>query len=806
MRRGVMLTGLSVALVAASARADLARTVVPPAGGLDALELQIDAQGGAVRMRRCKTADCSDTGALEEIAIPIEKSRIDLAHAVVETIPVGEGRRVAHVRLPDVQRKDLAFEIVASGASQKPIFAGLTGYTRGSEGDRAGDVVLFYDRESTSKFVIVAETREDTRICGQAVTPLGARGLDPRTMELRGATLHRIDKNARDDAQRVIAVARADTAPPPLARVLAATGGSAPHAQALTDGDPKTAWIEQRPGDGHGEFVTMRAPSELPLRSLVLTSAPKTENGAAPRTFFVATDARLFHVTMPEDAWQKPGAKYEIPLPEPVKTTCVALVLDEAYTRGQAAPEVGVAELGATTAFDAEKATLDDVVKALSGPRADEAAALLKRAGDDALAAVVRAYAALDPKARAFAIDVAASAGTCSGPAAELLTRALPDRESEVRRRALGRLERCGKSASEALAAAVRGDDEARRAAAAPLLATVAPSLAIEALADEMGKGAPETRHSVRAAFARAAATSNRDKLLGYLASRDVAPLARLDLLRAMGPKLAELRPESDAAIADLLRAQPSMETRWLLAQPLANLARSPDATSGELTRLAELVRRDPDWPVRARAVELAAGIGPLMPAIAQATGDPEPRVREAALRAIGASALAAAAPAAQQLLAHDDWTFVRVAAAEALGKMASSADALDAALADPSPRVRSAAIVALGQQRASGHARSVRERLEDGKEDPDVRALAARTLGAMCDAGSLDRLTKLADRARFPTNDADDRIGIAAIEALGAIHPSDLQKRLAPLLEKGARLPVRRAAERALAEPAACR
>ena len=70
-----------------------------------------------------------------------------------------------HARVPDVGRKDLAFEALF-GESDEPIFAGLTGYTRGSEGDRAGDVVLFYDREGGAKFVIVAETREDTRICG----------------------------------------------------------------------------------------------------------------------------------------------------------------------------------------------------------------------------------------------------------------------------------------------------------------------------------------------------------------------------------------------------------------------------------------------------------------------------------------------------------------------------------------------------------------------------------------------------------------------------------------------------------------
>jgi hypothetical protein len=68
------------------------------------------------------------------------------------------------------------------------------------------------------------------------------------------------------------------------------------------------------------------------------------------------------------------------------------------------------------------------------------------------------------------------------------------------------------------------------------------------------------------------------------------------------------------------------------------------------------------------------------------------------------------------------------------------------------------------------------------------------------------DRLTKLAYLARAPVDEADDRIGIAAIEALGALHPADLETRLAPLRAKDVRLPVRRAAERALSEPAACR
>jgi hypothetical protein len=355
----------------------------------------------------------------------------------------------------------------------------------------------------------------------------------------------------------------------------------------------------------------------------------------------------------------------------------------------------------------------------------------------------------------------------------------------------------------------VSSDDEARRAAAAPLLATVAPSLAVEPLAEQMGKGAPETRRAVRGAFARAAAGATRDRLLVLVGKREMAVAARLDLLRAMGPKLPELRPEADVALADLLRGSPDLPTRYLLAQPLAHLARAPEGTSGELSRLAELARHDPEWAVRARAVELSAGIAPLASTLVAAASDPEPRVREAALKAIAASSLGAGAPAAAQALAKDDWTFVRMAAADALGALPpdnASTNALVAGLSDASPKVRWSAVSALGKQRATAQAPRVRERLDDTKEDPEVRALAARTLGSMCVQNAADRLTKLAHLSRAPVDEADERIGVAAIEALGALHPPDLEARLKPLRGKEVRTPVRRAAERAMTEPSSCR
>lgn len=776
-------------------------------GGAGA-ETAIDAKAAILHVRACKDATCTSYGdAKKDLPIGIEAERIDVNASTVETLAVGDGKSVVHARVVDRERPDLAFEALLHGTDV--LWSGMTGYTRGSEGDRSGDVVLVVDRDKPTSFVLVAETREDTRICGQASTPLAARGLDPKTMQLRGATLHRLEKKARDEATRI--VAKTNTAGRAIAQVVVATGGSAPRAAALTDGNTDTVWSEQRPGDGHGEFVTMRAPHELSLVSLLVTVAPKTPkpDGAAPRTFFIATDDRLYFVTMPEDAWQKAGQTYEIPFPAAVRTTCVAVVLDEAYLHGAAAPEVGIAEVSARTSFDVDAASFDDIAQALGGPRGDEAAALLRRSGNEGLAAVVHRYDSLGDKARALAVDIAASAGACDAAAGDLLTHALTDRAIEVRRRALGRIERCGKAAAPALTSAVLGPDEARRAASAALLASVAPQSALEPLAGKLGEGSTDTRRAIRSAMWRASSVASRDKLLALLARREMTPAARVELLRAIGPKLHELRPEADVALADLFRAAPDMQARYLLVQPLAHLARTPDATEGELSRLAVLARQDPDWQVRARAVELSAGIAPLAATVALAAHDPAPRVREAALRAIAGGSTSSGSGAAIETLAHDEWTFVRVASAEAIGAFPqdrSTQTALVNALEDTSPKVRAAAIVSLGKQRATNQAERVRDRLDDGREDPEVRALAARTLGAMCVQSSADRLTKLALISARPVDAADERIGMAAIEALAALHPSDLKERLGPLFAKNVRPPVRHAAERALAEPGVCR
>ncbi|MBV9948508.1 MAG: HEAT repeat domain-containing protein, partial [Myxococcales bacterium] len=263
---------------------------------------------------------------------------------------------------------------------------------------------------------------------------------------------------------------------------------------------------------------------------------------------------------------------------------------------------------------------------------------------------------------------------------------------------------------------------------------------------------------------------------------------------------------ESEAIVSELLAGSPPLRARYLALAPLGELARGGDVAAA--TRLTAAIARDPDWPVRARAAIEAKGIAQGREALAAAVRDPSPRVREAALAAVAAPPTPAAPLAAVAAL-KDPWSFVRAAAAGALGAGPPSGEAdgaLGEALHDPSARVRVAALSSLALHHASSLRTAFRERLDDRSEDADVRVAAALALGAVCDQTSLDRLTELARALGTPGAGEDERaLALAAVSALGAIQPKDLGDRLAPLNVATSPPEVRAAVAHALAAHGAC-
>lgn len=719
----------------------------------------------------------------------------------VTTLGVGGGKAIVRVVVP---LQDGAWEALLSPSEDSPLFAGRTGYSRGTEGEREGTKIDVVPRSDGTKSVLVSDIREDTRICGDATTALRPRGLDPKTLTLRGATLQRLSAEARAGAKKVRLERVTGTRAAPGAKLLSLAGesGGAGEAKHLLDDRADTAWTEDRPGVGQGEFVTFRAPTEVPIDRVVFGIAPSTgvADFAAPHTFYLVTPGEVRELTVPEDAAFAAGGEVEMKLATPLRADCLSIVLGDAYAEGAKAPRVGFAGVWAYSPLDTRP--LATVAKELSsgGESAAAATAFLKRAGAPGLAAIAETYATLDPGGRARAIDVATAAPSCEA-AGDVLLLGVVDPDKEASRKARDRIERCGKGAAKALATGLASKDAKLRAVSAELFGLVAPREALEPLVSALGRGEREERSAVRAAVAKAARNAPPATLEGWLGA-EKAEQKRIEMLRAFSGRLGEI-DKAEALLAAATKA-PEMGSRYVLVEAARAFSLARPERPSPLVTLLE----DADPHVRAHAAEGSAGVPALGSRLVARLADPEPRVREAALGALGTTGTAPEGEAGK-LVVEDEWTFVRIAAANALGASKAPSEAGNAALekvlASRSPHVAPAALLALGERHASRSAGAMAALAKDQEAQLDLRVAAVRALGAVCASSELDYLGRAAERALHPVDEADLRLGVAALDALGRIHPPDLAKRLEKLRAKDVRTPLRHAAERALVEPTTC-
>jgi HEAT repeat protein len=302
----------------------------------------------------------------------------------------------------------------------------------------------------------------------------------------------------------------------------------------------------------------------------------------------------------------------------------------------------------------------------------------------------------------------------------------------------------------------------------------------------------------LRVLLARAASSPDAGASVRRLLADTTLPAtATIDLLRSLGPRIESFGGDARAAFARL-GAAPEFRTRYLLLGPAAALAGSDPAAKEVLTRA--LGGGKEPW-IRVRALEVAPREAAYAQAFTAALEDPHVRVREAAARALGEGRFASSSAQLSDLLENDAWPIARRAAASSLGAMpddAASRKVLIDALDDPAPWVRAAVAESLGLRRSPGAAPKLRDKLDDREEPVEVRRAAALSLGALCDAESVDLLDKLGRRIADPMSSAEDRaIGEAALYGLLQLHPPDLDKRLEPLLKTPAARTVQRARAR---------
>jgi HEAT repeat protein len=796
-------TALAVT-VASPARA--AGAAVAPAGaGQRALAVGFDAKG-ELRAALCAAEPCSVEGGTalnlpREFAAKREKARLAV-------VGIGSGRRAIVVTVPS-ESPARSFEavVVAPLAAAAPavLFAGVTGFAQGEDGLRSGGMVVVSEPdENGARRILVGEQREDVTLCGRP-SILAPRVLDARDLTLRPAKVQRLSAAERERAPRVTAT-RVGTplAPrPPLLRAVSASSAVGNPA-ALTDGNPETTWAENRGGGGKGEFVLMNAPPELPMVGVELSVRPEKagrEKGVAPKELWIVTHKQAFLVSLPEDAWKQPGARYLARFPAPVQDDCLAIALESAFDERPDA-EVTLAEVALESALAG--ANVDELVAALAGggAKAESAKAVLRSLGQPAFDAIAAKYPSLDEGGRRVALEVLDGA-PCATSAPAFVSALQSDVEGQ-RMHAEARLPRCAKEAAPLLASALKSARGPAFAALATTLAAIAPAEAVRAFVPLFVERDVPRRRALRAALGRAAkVASAAPAVRQVLADPNTPKVALLDVLRALGPQGPAFSKEAATALARLGGTNADFRTRYLQVEPAGLLAaHSPDARA----LLSTAIVADKDARVRSAAARAVADPRAFQPELVRALADPEMRVRADAARALAGAPGGPATPALLERLEDDDWPLVRAVSAASLGGAPANAGAdkaLGKALEDDAWLVRREALGALGRRRARAYTQAVIARLEDKEERFDVRIAAARSLGLLCDPAAADALSKQLAPLADPYGSQEARgIAVAALGALRDLGPADFKQRIAVLYDKSAPPVARAAAEAALAAP----
>jgi len=799
-------------LIASSAGAQKLRPVAAhaPAGDRQPALSVGFAANETLRAATCASGRCALEGGLD-LELPAEAKALG-GRAKLAVVRIAKARRLISVEIPDPTHSRTWHAVVAApvdgSAQPKVLFKGWAGLVEGEPGGRQGPMVQRGDPNADGTWsIVIGEQREELSICGRPAV-LSPKLIAP-DLTLKPAKVQRLGSAERAAARAVTAVRLAPDAPRQGYKLLRAIGASSAVGDpaALTDGNPETTWAENKGGDGRGEFVRMDAPSQLPIHGFELVLRPPgkaPEHGVAPADFWLATHDALIHVTLPEDAWKEPGARYEIKLDAPVRDDCLALVTESAQgaTRDS---RVTFAELSARTEFD--QSTVDSLVGALAGggTRAEAAADALRALGDAAHEPIAKAFETLDEGGRRVALAIMDQA-PCSA-SVPLYMRALTGPYAAQRRHGRDHLRKCGKDAADALEQAFRVSTPRMRPLLASELSLIAPDRAVRLVVPAL----PESDAAGRRLLRKALGWASRDphavaEVRRLLGDASLPESATLDLLRALGERASAFAPEAGPALARVAAPSADFRTRYLSVAPAAALeAKAAHAHAW----LARAIVSDPSHHVRAEAARRVPRLRAFEKELTRALADPEVRVREAALETLTRPEGAFAMSGVSALLGSDRWPLVRAAAAVALARYGSSPEvdaALARALADGSAKVRAPAALSLGERRALGHAPALRARLEDKEEAVDVRVAAGLALGLMCDAASVDLLTDLALELRDPTLGADARaLGPVALGSLSRIRPADLVKRLRPLTDAKAPASVRRAAEAALAAPPTC-
>lgn len=712
--------------------------------------------------------------------LPSARVGASAGDAELRPVEMARNRRAAVYRAP-LEGGGIAYEavmLIDRRGAPTVIWAGITGL-RGDRGSRWGDRVIVDDLDGDGRSdILVASIAEEVPLCGVEGPELFPRALEPASGRLRPVILNRLRNVQADEVPLEASRTNPGTqSPSPMLQVtslaIASTnagdrgtveGLAAP--RAITDGNPSTVWVEGRPGPGAGEFVTARllpGPYRVQALALTLTPSPPPAGGTAAtapplgrlRTFTVLLDGadgvHRFLVTVPDDPSGYPGQPVWIQLPEPIRASCLSIVLGEVFGGRRAPSSTAIAELGVFTDLDFEGGP-ERLLAALREGTAD-VEVVLRALGGRALPLLNDQWSDLDTSSRRRVVR--ALVDLEDPAAASILADAALGTDPRAAEAAREGIITLGDEGLDALVEGLASDSEARRARAATMIGAIGTTAATERLVQHALNGPPEAdlpqigralRQSIRSAGgpARAAVFEGLENANGH---------ASQILLGAIAPVAPEEREQYANAVAELWSQVDTFEDRYRVL----SLASGAGPQTALLRLVSEVLTSDEDRYLRAHAAEVLGRMG---------EGSD---TAQAVIRSLVSGA-------------SDQWTGVRLVVAHALGRIdpTRSRATLSTLMSDSWPVVRAAALRALARGGIEGGALGpLTSALSD--QSHLVQVMAARLLGGLGSSQGLAPLHTLAQN-----NDQNIEARRAAARAMGQLCSSQAQTALLELLGRG--------------------
>jgi hypothetical protein len=738
--------------------------------------------------------------------------------ADVQSVTLANGAVLAIARVSAEDGREAAALVGRGPKGTQIVWSGAMGM-RGDPGERRSNVIEVPEPDGGKRDLVLAETDERARICGQPRTLLHARVVDPQALTLKPIALDRVGATSPAVPELVAREVAATFPATPLLPALRAgavssrTGGAEGdlRSERMTDGDAATFWQEGSGAGGQGEFATFQwlgaGRAIAALTFVLVPSGAAVPPLSVPRSLLlIGEDGGRLRVKLPADP--KPGVRYVVQLDAPLKWRCLSLVLQDPTAIAGAKPGPAVlAEVQAFTDLDFGNGLPGLVAElAAGGARGGQAAQSLATLGAPAVAALQQAWPKLDAAGRLRATHVFGRNADADANARQALSTALDDSSPEVAQAATAALLAAGAAGRALLLPRVqqrgKAGDELAIALARRAPAEAADGL-LAALAAEGGAGREALRRAIALACQHGGqSVLERVKAWAQGEAAGVSARAALALALARAQSGQDARPLAAEVAAATAPQATAFADLWRLVQA----ARALPAGEPLDAWLAQLAAHDEHWMLRAAALTALAERSRerVQDAARAALDDEYPRVRVAAIDALGARQ--DAIDALSTHATRDTWPMVRVAAVDALAELPGTTPVLRAVLDDSARLVRAAGIRGLTRIKQRDAWPLVKAKLEDPEEWREVLVEAIAFAGALCIHDARNALVGFVRKGVEPeASTRATELGLAALDSLRRLGGEPEKAALSLARSAAAQASFRAATEQPLPPGAKC-